>query len=945
MPPPLPPVIKRQRGGASAHPSEERAGVGARPPSRPDSKAPSPAAAAARDDEGWTGHVPLMSQQQDFRVVWAEGAAILPAPSAKLLDDQRSKSMLVQSLQSLPAAPAILAAGPSASDLLLDQILNEATFTVPPRPTPAAAAAAAAAPVAVAAAAKPGTEQATPRGNGPVSRTHVPGTATKTPGSGRRRQREMLNNLLDQVGLLSELGGMSDMEISPEMAPRPGRRATEAETEAVSEPESSDRDETVALEEPGPSACAPGPGQGEAEGAKSSLDAEQPSLGVQETPVLPSASAAATAPQEPPPPASTQPTAADATWTDDDFAALDIDQLLAEAATQGHHGSAPSFVPVVTPMRPSMEAAASFQTPLGPAAMREPPSSHFSGASTTTTAGHVLYSNPQHHTVRGAMPPPSFSGGGRTPPSGGLSMSAPGFSTATPLHPPRTFTHPPPSQHLHGPSPHNQHQHHQQMFPQPQGRVGVAQGGYSTSGQGSSYVPGAPAAGAYGAPPQQSLRMESGVGAGPGPGSRPNSRPVSREASPHGHGHGPFQGMPSAPPTAPHPFHPPQPWQPPPGAFNHHHNQHHQQQHHQQQFQGRQPAHAFPGPAPPPLAPLQLKGPAPMTQQHPSQAPRAPTQPLGSLHLSEHPPPGPATAHLQERFTVQEVHKVPQQYDPRGQECTLLRLLSADGRRVVSARLYSIWQDSGVEVGDVANVILCNMESARSAGFGPLSQSAAVPDEIIVDDHHNLFILHPDVLLSGTRVSTVQQCHRRPVIEEMLPSSGGPAALRGTMLHGLFEDLLTTDPAAEPEETAAAAAAQEARVDRIVQAHLTELYDVQLSEKDARGALASGVPSVESFKTRYLHPVDAPPRDPSRPMGGGGDVHTGPDKSLGRLEMAVREVVDIEEMIWAPRYGLKGQIDASLRADLYGHPPPPGAWYVFGIFFLVSSVSLPAHAL
>ena len=43
----------------------------------------------------------------------------------------------------------------------------------------------------------------------------------------------------------------------------------------------------------------------------------------------------------------------------------------------------------------------------------------------------------------------------------------------------------------------------------------------------------------------------------------------------------------------------------------------------------------------------------------------------------------------------------------------------------------------------------------------------------------------------------------------------------------------------------------------------------------------------------------------------GSTLHAG-----GATSVCVSEVVDIEENIWAPRFGLKGQIDATLRVTL-----------------------------
>jgi len=45
--------------------------------------------------------------------------------------------------------------------------------------------------------------------------------------------------------------------------------------------------------------------------------------------------------------------------------------------------------------------------------------------------------------------------------------------------------------------------------------------------------------------------------------------------------------------------------------------------------------------------------------------------------------------------------------------------------------------------------------------------------------------------------------------------------------------------------------------------------------------------------------------------------------AAGRLEerMCVSRVVDIEEAVWAPRYGLKGMVDASVELGFAAGPP------------------------
>jgi hypothetical protein len=50
-----------------------------------------------------------------------------------------------------------------------------------------------------------------------------------------------------------------------------------------------------------------------------------------------------------------------------------------------------------------------------------------------------------------------------------------------------------------------------------------------------------------------------------------------------------------------------------------------------------------------------------------------------------------------------------------------------------------------------------------------------------------LFVLQPDVLLSGTRVAGSFRCARQAVLEERLGGSSGAKAVEGTLLHELFQ--------------------------------------------------------------------------------------------------------------------------------------------------------------
>lgn len=50
-----------------------------------------------------------------------------------------------------------------------------------------------------------------------------------------------------------------------------------------------------------------------------------------------------------------------------------------------------------------------------------------------------------------------------------------------------------------------------------------------------------------------------------------------------------------------------------------------------------------------------------------------------------------------------------------------------------------------------------------------------------------MVILHPDMLLSGTRVSSSFKCKRQAVLEERFAGSSSDKAVEGTILHEVFQ--------------------------------------------------------------------------------------------------------------------------------------------------------------
>ncbi|XP_020682385.1 DNA replication ATP-dependent helicase/nuclease DNA2 isoform X1 [Dendrobium catenatum] len=164
----------------------------------------------------------------------------------------------------------------------------------------------------------------------------------------------------------------------------------------------------------------------------------------------------------------------------------------------------------------------------------------------------------------------------------------------------------------------------------------------------------------------------------------------------------------------------------------------------------------------------------------------------------------------------------------------------------------------------------------------------------IVDHSNNLVIVFPNILMSGTRVASSFSCPRRAVLDERLRASEySSPALIGTMLHQIFQaGLLEDSPTRHFLDERAAI---------ILQENIENLYACGANQSATFAELLQAIPRIinwikcfRGLEEREKAVVDF-------------------GHNEGQKEVSIIEVMDIEEMAWAPKYGLKGIIDASLH--------------------------------
>ncbi|KAL1535834.1 DNA helicase [Salvia divinorum] len=209
----------------------------------------------------------------------------------------------------------------------------------------------------------------------------------------------------------------------------------------------------------------------------------------------------------------------------------------------------------------------------------------------------------------------------------------------------------------------------------------------------------------------------------------------------------------------------------------------------------------------------------------------------------------------------------------------VLRLLNEQNGAERSLQLWDEWYFSVVAPGDTVHVI------------GEFDSQGKCD----VNREKNFFIVHPDILVSGTRVSASFTCPRRTVLDERIKSTeNSTAALIGTLLHQIFQaGLISESPSKESLE-------EYART--VLHKSLENLYACGVNENDIFKTMIAAIPKILNWITSF--------RDSQGSKSPTVDFKCDEE---GLKKVKICEVIDIEEMVWGQRYGLKGMIDASLR--------------------------------
>ncbi|XP_062989360.1 DNA replication ATP-dependent helicase/nuclease DNA2 [Elgaria multicarinata webbii] len=174
----------------------------------------------------------------------------------------------------------------------------------------------------------------------------------------------------------------------------------------------------------------------------------------------------------------------------------------------------------------------------------------------------------------------------------------------------------------------------------------------------------------------------------------------------------------------------------------------------------------------------------------------------------------------------------------------------------------------------------------------------------IVDADSGYLILYPDLLLSGTSVSNSIRCMRKAILSEKFRrcESGSRPMLIGTILHEIFQKAGTNFTQEKLREIASSAVHGPK--------YLKELYQLNLKQNDIMQEIEEYLPSFIKWAENFMskHNQSSQPNM---------QLKLPRDKDDSSCTVRVTEILDVEENIWCPRFGLKGKIDATVGVRIH----------------------------
>ncbi|PCG96179.1 Dna2/Cas4, domain of unknown function DUF83 [Penicillium occitanis (nom. inval.)] len=166
--------------------------------------------------------------------------------------------------------------------------------------------------------------------------------------------------------------------------------------------------------------------------------------------------------------------------------------------------------------------------------------------------------------------------------------------------------------------------------------------------------------------------------------------------------------------------------------------------------------------------------------------------------------------------------------------------------------------------------------------------------QCIVDNAHNMIILHPDHLISATVVADAVTCQRRAVLQDRIKATSdvNKPQVYGHILHEVFQKAMKVNQWDLQS--------MRTLVERILVQYVESLYAIHTSMIEAVEYVMSKVPELKAWADVFLR---------SKPNA----ECMVEDRNGSKANLSINKLLEVEEHVWSPMYGLKGNVDATVQ--------------------------------
>ncbi|KXT09876.1 hypothetical protein AC579_2993, partial [Pseudocercospora musae] len=240
----------------------------------------------------------------------------------------------------------------------------------------------------------------------------------------------------------------------------------------------------------------------------------------------------------------------------------------------------------------------------------------------------------------------------------------------------------------------------------------------------------------------------------------------------------------------------------------------------------------------------------------------------------------------------------------RGRQCEqkVLRVEDNQTRASEMIVLRDSWLDTAVSKRNIVNIASLK----RHSNSTPVTSSSPAGETFIDDtEQSNFLILHPDHMLSATSVADSFDCVRKAVLQDRIKATGetNKSMVYGKILHEIFQQCLSANrwDGRFLNEMA----------ERTVQVHVEGLWELGMRDNVlAIEEVKAKMGELEAWSQVFVK---------SEPAA----ENTVDDRQGEKVLMSISKLIAIEEHVWSPRYGLKGNIDATVQATTTSRPGAP----------------------